>query len=207
LNDVRFWASEVVVKSLRSGVERLTLLISCASLMLRSKCVELPKVVRSIDSCARLGEVVDYLCLLDPKVVRSIERVLNYRANVLEALAELEQYSIWKKQMLTVYVERYGLGRFKVKKVKKKGRTYLVFERYSDSKTIIVDDPKALDLFQKYLNVKQIARDTLNYYEGILRKLAKLDDPLVVKAVKILEREALELRKRIRALERVITAG
>jgi hypothetical protein len=199
LNDVRFWASEVVAKSLRSGVERLTLLISCASLMLRSKCVEL--------SCARLGKVFDYLCLLDPKVVRSIERVLNYRANVLEALAELEQYSIWKKQMLTVYVERYGLGRFKVKKVKKKGRTYLVFERYSDSKTIIVDDPKALDLFQKYLNVKQIARDTLNYYEGILRKLAKLDDPLVVKAVKILEREALELRKRIRALERVITAG
>jgi hypothetical protein len=202
-NKLLFWASKVVAKFVKS-VERLEVLISCALAALKSepKCVEPP-------TCRRLGDVADYLCMLEPKIVSSIRKVLDYRAKVLEALAVFESYATWKKQLLAVYVERYGSGRFKVKRVKREGgryQVYLVFETYADSKTVVVEDPNALEQFKKYIEAKRAARATLEHYMALLRKLAKVEDPLAQKAARILRREALALRKKVRSLERFSTA-
>lgn len=202
MSEIRLWASKVVAKSIKS-VEHLALLISCTSIVRVSG----PRYIEA-PSCARLGDAADYLSLLNPKLVSSIKKALDYRAKVLEALAEFELYATWKKQLLAVYVERYGSGRFKVKRVRRgdKHQTYLVFETYADSKTVVVEDPNALKQFKKYIEAKDAARTSLGHYMAMLRKLAKAEDPLAQKATRILEREVLELRKKIRSLERFSTS-
>ena len=146
--------------------------------------------------------------MLDPKIVKSIMKVLDYRAKVLEALAEFESYAMWKKQLLAVYVERYGPGMFRILRVRRGGDkydTYLVF-KYADSKTVVVEDANAVEQFKKYIEAKSTARATLKHYMALLRKLEEAEEPLAKKAAKVLKREALKLRKKIASLERFSTS-
>jgi len=198
LSDLKLWASNQVARALSArdlgrAIESLSLLISCS-------------VPRELLECTRkLGGLADYLLLLDQKVVLGISRALRYRYEVLKSLAELEYHSTWKRELLRVYVERYGAGRFKVKKLRRGDRvlTYLTFETYSKpSRLYVVEDPQALKHFKSYLEVKRSARATIRYYEKLLGKLAKLGDPLARKAAKLLLKEASELRRKVRELER-----
>jgi len=199
VEDIRYSIARKIASKLSSDVEEFIESIASINSCLESveglqysECIlKLP----SMDSCRNLD--VANLCFLGSKPFKAVLKTIKIRYKLLEEIAHLESFAIWKKMLAQIYA-RYGRGRFKVKVAK--GKEYLAFELYS-GKVVMVDDRDALNNFLLYRRFRKAVRDLLKMYEDTINELASMQNPIARKATRILLGDARELRKMLRELE------
>ena len=197
IEELRYSISKKIAYRLPSNVEEFI-----KSIAYVARCLEKAKGLRysdctstllSIDSCRNLN-VAD-LCFVGPKPFKAVLKAIEIRYKVIESIARLESFALWKKMLAHVY-SRYGRGRFKLKVAR--GKQYLAYELYCGG-VVMVEDRDALNNFLFYRRYKKAARDTLKKYIDILRE--STENPIYRKVARVLLKEARELRKTLRELE------
>lgn len=152
--------------------------------------------------------VISRLCW-ESEGLEKLLKLLRVRDELIGEVMEFEKYALWKKKLLEKYVKKYGLGRFKIKhRVRLRTGNYVTymflgFERYEDSKVIVVKEENALDNFIKYVELLRKIRLKLTNYQSRLDEIMMKYDGLTRRIAKKMLDEVKTLRKRLWKLRKL----